>query len=88
MNKTNKQEKRCLPCPNVRIGLEILRTVLVLEQRTSMAGKTVGDQSPHLSPPDESGLKHKAMRIRKLSMFAPLTDTDIENGMNSYLEHL
>ena len=53
-----------------------------------MAGKTVGDQSPHLSPPDESGLKHQAMRIRKLSMFAPLTDTDIENGMNSYLEHL
>ena len=51
-----------LPCSDVRVWLEVLRTVLILEQRPPMAGQTVGDQTPHPSPAEERELKYLSIR--------------------------
>ena len=56
------KRERHLPCPDVRVGLEILGTVLILEQRPPMACQTVGHQTPHLWTEDEPGLKYLSFR--------------------------
>ena len=50
-----------------------------------MAGQTVGNQTPHLSTEDEPGLKY--LSFSNMSSVGSIR-ADIENGMNSYVEHL